>query len=69
MTLQNAPPTLEDKGKKHFSKVCVHSAVGRTQHAVTQHPPVLPVGFSPYVPFVFQFVALCAYLPCRRLRT
>ncbi len=22
MTLQNPPPTLDDKGKKHFSKVC-----------------------------------------------
>jgi serine/threonine-protein kinase OSR1/STK39 len=23
MTLQNPPPTLDDKGKKHFSKVCL----------------------------------------------
>ncbi len=29
MTLHNPPPTLDDKGKKHFSKVRVHSAVQR----------------------------------------
>lgn len=28
MTLQNPPPSLEDKGKKHFSKVRLLSVVG-----------------------------------------
>lgn len=64
MTLQNPPPTLDDKGKKHFSKVAVRCHVmssifspNRTAH--------LPASSNSHPPFPSTPPAnACAFRPC-----